>query len=44
MYGRKENLSEEDYYVTERVNNFWNNNYIEYKSNGDKNIKIETYH
>ena len=30
--------------VTERVNNFWNNNYIEYKSNGDKNIKIETYH
>ena len=28
---------EEDYYEPERVSNFWNNNYIEYESNGDKN-------
>ena len=26
----------EDYYETKRVSNFWNNNYIEYESNGDK--------
>ena len=36
VYGRGENLSEEDYYKPERVNKFWNNNYIEYESNGDK--------
>ena len=43
---------DEDYYVPKSVNNFWNNNYIEYESNGDKNgnlsldeylNKIETY-
>ena len=43
---------EEDYYKPKRVSSFWNNNYIEYKSNGDKNRnlsldkylnKIETY-
>ena len=28
---------EENYYKPVRVNNFWSNNYIEYKSNGDKN-------
>ena len=28
---------EEDYYKPKRVSNFWNNNYIEYESNGDKN-------
>ena len=27
----------ENYYKPVIVNNFWNNNYIEYKSNGDKN-------
>ena len=27
---------EEDYYQPEGVNNLWNNNYIEYESNGDK--------
>ena len=27
----------EIYYKSVRVNNFWSNNYIEYKSNGDKN-------
>ena len=41
-----------DYYEPKRVNNFWNNNYIEYKSYGNKNKnlsldeylkKIETY-
>ena len=29
---------EEDCYKPKRVNNFWNNNRIEYESNGDKNI------
>ena len=28
---------EEDYYKPKRVRSFWNNNYIEYESNGDKN-------
>ena len=26
---------EEDHYKPKRVSNFWNNNYIEYESNGD---------
>ena len=30
---------EEEYYKPKRVSNFWNNNYIEYESNGDKNKK-----
>ena len=30
---------EENYYKPVRVNNFWNNNYIEYKSNSDKKLK-----
>ena len=42
----------EDYFKPKTVNNFWNNNCIEYESNGDKNRnlsldeylnKIETY-
>ena len=33
-------LKEKDYYKTEGVNNFWNNNYIEYESNGDKNRNL----
>ena len=28
---------QEDNYKPKRVSNFWNNNYIEYESNGDKN-------
>ena len=28
---------EEDYYKPKRVNSFWNNNYIEFESNDDKN-------
>ena len=28
---------EQNYHKQVRVNNFWNNNCIEYKSNGDKN-------
>ena len=28
---------EENYYEPVSVSNFWNNNYIEYESNGDKN-------
>ena len=35
---------EENYYKPVRVNNFWSNNYIEYKSNSDKNIlSVEEY-
>ena len=31
---------EEDYYEPKRVSNFWNNNYIEDDSNGDKNRNL----
>ena len=31
---------EEDYYKPEKVTSFWNNNYIEYESNGDKNRNL----
>ena len=31
---------EEDYYESKRVRNFWNNNYSEYESNGDKNRNL----
>ena len=31
---------EEDYYEPKRVSNVWNNNWIEYESNGDKNRKL----
>ena len=31
---------EENYYKPERVSNFWNNNYIEHESNGDKNRNL----
>ena len=36
---------EENYYKPVRVNNFWSNNYSEYKSKGDKNriLSIEEY-
>ena len=36
---------EEENYKPERVNNFWSNNYIEYKSNGDKNkiLSVKEY-
>ena len=36
---------EENYYKPVRVNNFWSNNYIEYRSNGDKNkmLSVEEY-
>ena len=40
-------LEQEDdhYYKPKRVRNFWNNNYIEYEINGDrnKNLSIEEY-
>ena len=32
----------EVYYKLKRVSNFWNNNYIEYESNCDKNRKLTT--
>ena len=31
---------EEDYYEPKRVSNFWNTNYREYESNGDKNRNL----
>ena len=36
---------EENYYKLVRVNNFWSNNYIEYKSNNDRNktLSVEQY-
>ena len=36
---------EENYYKPIRVSNFWSNNYIEYKSNGDNNktLSVEEY-
>ena len=34
---------EEDYYKPKRVSNFWSNNYIEYKSNGNKNKSLDEY-
>ena len=36
---------EEDHYRPERVNNFWNNRYIEYETNGDKirNLSLNEY-
>ena len=36
---------EENYYKPVRVSNFWSNNYIEYKSNGDRNktLSVEEY-
>ena len=36
---------EENYYKPVRVNNFWSNNHIEYKSNGDRNetLLVEEY-
>ena len=35
-----EQEEEKDYYKEKRVSNFWNNNYIEYESNGDKNRNL----
>ena len=31
---------EKDYYKPKRVSSFWNNNYIDYDSNGDKNNNL----
>ena len=31
---------EEDYYELKRISNFWNNDYTEYESNGDKNRNL----
>ena len=31
-----EQQEEKNYYKLKKVSNFWNNNYIEYKSNGDR--------
>ena len=39
------NNKKKDYYKPKRVSNFWNNNYIEYESNGDKtrNLSLDKY-
>ena len=34
---------QEDFYKPERVSNFWNNNYIEYESNHDKDRNLSLY-
>ena len=36
---------DDDYCTPEKVSNFWNNNYIEHQSNGDrnKNLSLEVY-
>ena len=31
---------EKDYYKSERASNFWNDNYIDFESNGDKNRNL----
>ena len=43
LFGHEE--EEENYYQPVRVNNFWSNNYIEYKSNTDRNkaLSIKEY-
>ena len=35
-----EQQQEEDYHQPKRVSSFWNNNYIEYESNGEKNKNL----
>ena len=39
---KKENeaIKQDDYYKPIRVANFWNNNYIEYESSGDRNKNL----
>ena len=37
LFDREE---EKAYYKPKRVSNFWNNNYIEYESNGDRNRNL----
>ena len=36
---------DDDYYKPKRVSNFWNNNFIEYESNGNrnKNLSLDEY-
>ena len=31
---------EKDYYKSRTVGNFWDNNYVEYESSGDRNKKL----
>ena len=35
-----EEQEEKDYYQRKRASNFYNNSYIEYESNGDRNRKL----
>ena len=38
-------FKQDDYYKPTRAGNFWNNNYIKYESNGDrnKNVSVKEY-
>ena len=40
LFEQQEN---EDYYKSKRVNNFWNNNHIEYENDADKNRNLIKY-
>ena len=40
LFEQQEN---EDYYKPKRVNNFWNNNHIEYENDADKNRNLIKY-
>ena len=48
MYGGGKKLSKseedkEDYYKPKRESNFYNNNYVEYKSNGNENLSLKEH-
>ena len=45
MKKKKKKKEEEHYYKLKRISNFWNNNYTEYESNGDRNkiLSLEEY-
>ena len=34
---------DQDYLKPKRINSFWNNNYIEYESSGDKSLSLNGY-
>ena len=42
---KKKYEEHDSYYKPKRVSNFWNNNYIEYENNGDRNenLSLEEY-
>ena len=38
-----EQENDDDYFKLKIVRNFWNNNYIEYESNSDRNKSLDEY-